>query len=62
MRFGLLTQWYDPEPGPAAPPSVLARDLQAAGHDVQVYTGFPNHSTGVVAELLVPAATERVAA
>jgi colanic acid biosynthesis glycosyl transferase WcaI len=42
MRFGLLTQWYDPEPGPAALPGVLARGLQTAGHEVQVLTGFPN--------------------
>ena len=50
MRFGLLTQWYDPEPGPAALPGVLARGLRAAGHEVQVLTGFPNYPTGVVAE------------
>jgi colanic acid biosynthesis glycosyl transferase WcaI len=49
MRFGLLTQWYDPEPGPAALPGVLARGLQAAGHEVQVLTGFPNYPTGVLA-------------
>lgn len=49
MRFGLLTQWYDPEPGPAALPGVLARGLRAAGHDVQVLTGFPNYPTGVLA-------------
>jgi colanic acid biosynthesis glycosyl transferase WcaI len=50
MRFGLLTQWYDPEPGPAALPGVLARGLRAAGHEVQVLTGFPNYPTGVVAQ------------
>ena len=62
MRFGLLTQWYDPEPGPAALPGVLARGLRAAGHEVEVLTGLPNYPTGVVAEMLVHAATERVAA
>ena len=28
MRVGLVTQWYDPEPGPAALPAVLARGLR----------------------------------
>jgi len=49
MRVGLLTQWYDPEPGPAALPGVLARGLAGRGHDVQVVTGFPNYPTGEVA-------------
>ena len=46
MRFGLLTQWYDPEPGPAALPGALARGLRDAGHEVSVLTGFPNYPTG----------------
>lgn len=50
MRVGLLTQWYDPEPGPAALPGVLARELRVRGHDVQVVTGFPNYPTGVLAD------------
>ena len=49
MRIGLLTQWYDPEPGPAALPGVLARGLATRGHQVQVVTGFPNYPTGRVA-------------
>lgn len=49
MRVGLLTQWYDPEPGPAALPGVLARGLRARGHDVQVLTGYPNYPTGKLA-------------
>ena len=49
MRVGLLTQYYDPEPGPAALPGVLARGLTARGHEVQVLTGFPNYPTGVIA-------------
>jgi colanic acid biosynthesis glycosyl transferase WcaI len=49
MRVGLLTQWYDPEPGPAALPGVLARGLAARGHEVQVVTGFPNYPTGEIA-------------
>lgn len=50
MRLGLLTQWYDPEPGPAALPGVLARGLAGRGHDVHVLTGFPNYPTGRIAE------------
>jgi colanic acid biosynthesis glycosyl transferase WcaI len=48
MRIGMLTQWYEPEPGPAALPSGLARELVARGHEVQVVTGFPNYPTGKV--------------
>lgn len=50
MRIGILTQWFDPEPGPAALPGVLARGLQDRGHHVQVLTGFPNYPSGVVAD------------
>lgn len=50
MRIGLLTQWFDPEPGPAALPGVLARGLQANGHSVQVLTGFPNYPSGKIAD------------
>lgn len=46
MKLGLLTQWYAPEPGPAALPAELARGLAARGHDVTVLTGFPNYPTG----------------
>lgn len=49
LRFGILSQWYDPEPGPAALPGVLARGLHARGHDVRVLTGFPNYPTGKIA-------------
>ena len=49
MRVGLLTQFYDPEPGPAALPGVLARGLVARGHEVQVLTGFPHYPAGVIA-------------
>lgn len=49
MRVGMLTQWYDPEPGPAALPGVLARGLVARGHRVNVLTGFPNYPTGRIA-------------
>ncbi len=50
MRVGILSQWYDPEPGPAALPGVLARELVARGHEVQVLTGFPNYPTGRIAD------------
>jgi colanic acid biosynthesis glycosyl transferase WcaI len=49
MRVGLLSQWYDPEPGPAALPGGLARGLARRGHQVQVVTGFPNYPTGRLA-------------
>ena len=50
MRIGLLTQWYEPEPGPAALPAALARKLVDRGHDVRVLTGFPNYPSGRLAE------------
>jgi len=46
MRFGILTQWFDPEPGGGALPGALARELAARGHEVTVITGFPNYPTG----------------
>ncbi|GHJ09107.1 colanic acid biosynthesis glycosyltransferase WcaI [Micromonospora humidisoli] len=49
MRIGLLTQWFDPEPGPAALPGMLARALAERGHEVRVLTGFPNYPTGRLA-------------
>lgn len=49
MRFGVISQWYDPEPGSAALRGVLARGLASRGHEVQVLTGFPNYPTGVIA-------------
>lgn len=49
MRIGLLTQWYDPEPGPAALPGALARGLAERGHQVEVLTGFPNYPDGRLA-------------
>lgn len=49
MRIGLISQWYDPEPGPAALPGELARGLQARGHDVRVLTAYPNYPSGRVA-------------
>lgn len=48
MRLGLLSQWFAPEPGGGAVPSVLAHGLVDRGHDVKVVTGFPNYPTGRV--------------
>src|SRR5581483_7095905 len=49
VKVGILSQWYDPEPGSAAVPGVLARGLRQRGHSVQVVTGFPNYPTGTLA-------------
>lgn len=48
MRFGILSQWFDPEPtgGPIA--GALARSLALRGHEVTVLTGFPNYPVGKV--------------
>ncbi len=46
MKIGILTQWFDPEPGPASIPGVLARGLAARGHEVRVLTGYPNYPQG----------------
>jgi glycosyltransferase involved in cell wall biosynthesis len=48
MKIGILSQWYDPEPGPAALPAVYAREFAARGHEVRVLTGFPNYPDGVL--------------
>ena len=48
MRIGMISQWYEPEPGAAAHPTAIARALQRRGHDVQVLTGFPNYPHGVI--------------
>jgi glycosyltransferase involved in cell wall biosynthesis len=44
----LLSQWFDPEPGPAAIPGIFAREFVRAGHDVSILTGFPNYPTGTL--------------
>lgn len=50
MKIGILSQWYDPEPGPAALPAVYAREMVRRGHTVSALTGFPNYPDGVVHE------------
>lgn len=46
MRIGLISQWYEPEPGAAAHPTAVARALRKRGHEVTVLTGFPNYPLG----------------
>lgn len=46
MRIGMLSQWFDPETGPAALPAVYAREFVKQGHQVSVLTGFPNYPSG----------------
>lgn len=49
MRILYISQYFPPEIGaPAARVSELSARWAAAGHDVTVLTGFPNHPTGEV--------------
>ncbi|MDO5677056.1 MAG: glycosyltransferase family 4 protein [Propionibacteriaceae bacterium] len=50
MKIGMLTQWYDPETGPASLPAVYAREFVSQGHQVRVLTGFPNYPEGKLYE------------
>mgnify|MGYP001940191173 FL=1 len=50
VKIGIISQWYEPETGPAALPAVMARELAARGHEVVVLTGFPNYPEGRIAE------------
>lgn len=50
MRILYVSQYFPPEMGaPAARVYELSRYWVAAGHEVTVLTGFPNHPTGVLA-------------
>jgi len=49
VRIGIVSQWYAPEPGPAALTAVAATALAERGHEVHVLTGFPNYPTGTIA-------------
>jgi colanic acid biosynthesis glycosyl transferase WcaI len=44
MRILYLTQWFEPEP--AFKGLAFAQALKAAGHEVEVATGFPNYPAG----------------
>lgn len=46
--IGILSQWFDPETGPAALPGVYARALVSEGRSVEVLTGFPNYPDGTI--------------
>jgi glycosyltransferase involved in cell wall biosynthesis len=48
MKFGILTQWFDPEPGGGAISGALARELSRRGHEITVLTGFPNYPSGTI--------------
>ena len=49
MNILYVSQYFPPEMGaPAARAAELSRHWAAAGHEVTVLTGFPNHPTGVV--------------
>src|SRR5580704_2710012 len=49
MKILYVSQYSSPEMGaPAARAAELSRHWAAAGHEVTVLTGFPNHPTGVV--------------
>lgn len=51
MKIVILTHYFPPEVGaPQARLGDFARLWAAAGHDVHVITGMPNHPTGVVPE------------
>lgn len=48
MKIGLLSQWFDPEPGPASLPAVYGREFVSRGHEVTALTGFPNYPDGIL--------------
>lgn len=49
MKILYISQYFPPEMGaPAARAAELSKYWAAAGHEVTVLTGFPNHPTGVV--------------
>jgi len=49
VKILYISQYFPPEiAAPAVRVSELSRHWAAAGHDVTVLTGFPNHPTGVV--------------
>jgi colanic acid biosynthesis glycosyl transferase WcaI len=49
MKILYISQYFPPEMGaPAARAGELSRHWRAAGHEVTVLTGFPNHPTGIV--------------
>jgi glycosyltransferase involved in cell wall biosynthesis len=50
MKIAYICQYFVPEIGaPSARLNEMSREWAAAGHDVTVVTGFPNHPRGVLA-------------
>jgi colanic acid biosynthesis glycosyl transferase WcaI len=48
MRIGMISQWYEPEPGAAGHPTAVARALKRRGGELRVLTGFPSYPAGRV--------------
>jgi colanic acid biosynthesis glycosyl transferase WcaI len=49
MKILYVSQYFPPEMGaPAARAAELSRHWAAAGHEISVLTGFPNHPTGII--------------
>lgn len=49
MRIIMLTQYFPPETGAAQVRLFeVAQALQAAGHEIEIVTAFPNHPEGVI--------------
>lgn len=46
LTVGILSQWFDPETGPASLPGSLARGLRSRKHSVKVLTAVPNYPVG----------------
>jgi glycosyltransferase involved in cell wall biosynthesis len=46
MRILIVNQWFEPEPTFKGLPFAMA--LKAAGHDVEVITGYPNYPLGKI--------------
>jgi len=49
MRIFIITQWFPPEHAPIGQMMLeLASGLVGRGHKVTVFTGFPNHPSGIL--------------
>jgi colanic acid biosynthesis glycosyl transferase WcaI len=49
MRIGLICQYFPPEVAPIGVMVLeLAQDLAQSGHELTIFTGFPNHPQGKV--------------
>ena len=51
MKIGIICQYFPPEVAPiGVMVEELSRDFSKKGHDVSVFTGFPNHPKGEIFE------------